>query len=202
MRLRQSQKILRIHASKHKKTNHEQLYSEMLLFSPWNDEEKELYPDNESKCKEEYLKRCGDIEANRYEIYPFAKSIEVMQEMVNTDFERPAHIYENLDAEGQQDNLECEDDMEPLDETELPDEPEDPNNPRRRPSKKPGLNRESFIVKPMVLPNREQMIQNARSLSFQQKLAFNKFVDYCKRIIIQRTGHYIEIIAPKLVVTG
>ena len=174
----------------------------MLLFSPWYDEENDLHPDDESECKKAYLERCADIEANRYEIYPFAKSIEVMQEMVNTDFERPAHIYENLDAEGQQDNLECEDDMEPLDETELPDEPEDPNNPRRRPSKKPGLNRESFIVKPMVLPNREQMIQNARSLSFQQKLAFNKFVDYCKKIIIQRTGHYIEIIAPKLVVTG
>ena len=199
MRLRRSQQVLRIHASRHKKTNHEQTYSELLLFLPWFDEA-ELFadPDDENKCKQLYLDKKEIIETNRKKIFPFAKTIEVLYDMAEAE-ERPAHIYDNLDPEGQQDNLECEEQMEPLDTSELPDEP---TNPPQMNAKNRASRKESCIVKPIELGTDEQMLQDARSLSFEQKVVFNMYIDFIKKIIIKETGKPIDIDAPQLKITG
>ena len=197
MRLRKTQQVLRIHASRHKKSNHEQTYSELLLFYPWTDE-KILCADNENDCKKLYLDHEETIEINRKKIFPFSKTIEVLQDMVS-DEERPAHVYDNLDAEGQQDNLECEEEMEPLDTSELPDEP---SNQPEIGSKNKASKKESCIVKPIVLESDEQMLQNARALSFDQKVVFNFYIDFVKKILIQMNGKPIDIEAPKFIVTG
>ena len=201
MRLRQSQKNLRIHASRHKKTNHERVYSEMLLFLPWRKEE-QLFPEDEEKCLNHYENEdhYEIIEHNRKKIFPFSKAIEVLHEIANSDNERPAHIYDNLDPEGQQDNLEVEEEMPPLDTSELPDE--EPTIPTCKQSKKGAVNKESFITRPIVIGSDQQMYEDARNLSFEQKLVFNIYMDFCQRTKILREGHFIELDAPKLKVTG
>ena len=122
----------------------------------------------------------------------------MIQDISNAE-ERPAHIYDNLDAEGQQDNLECEEEMEPADTSELPDEP---TEPPKSSSNNKATKKESCIVKPIVLVSDEQMFQNARALSFDQKVVFNQFIDFVKKILIQRTGKSIDIDAPQVIVTG
>ena len=171
----------------------------MLLFLPWREED-DLYPEDEDNCVNHYEEKREVIEHNRKKIFPFSKAIEALHNIANSDNERPAHIYDNLDPEGQQDNLECEEEMEPPDTSELPDE--EPTIPNPKDSQKGGVTKESFITRPIVIGTDQQMYEDARNLSFEQKLVFNIFMDFCQRTKILREGHFIELDAPKLKVTG
>ena len=173
----------------------------MLLFLPWREEDK-LFPDDEEMCVKHYEKEKNSkvIEHNRKKLFPFSKAIEALHDIANSDNERPAHIYDNLDPEGQQDNLECEEELEPIDTSELPDE--EPTIPNPKESQKGGVTKESFITRPIVIGTDQQMYEDARNLSFEQKLVFNIFMDFCQRTKILREGHFIELDAPKLKVTG
>ena len=62
--------------------------------------------------------------------------------------------------------------------------------------------KESCIVKPIELGSDEQMLQDARQLSFEQKVVFNMYIDFVKKTIIQQTGKPIVIDAPQLIITG
>ena len=205
MRLRQQLEILRIHASRHKATNHEQVYSELLLYLPWRNESDlfpEIYsqPENDKKCKDLYKLHEILIDSNRKRIFPFSKTIEVIHELYSNDYERPAHFYENLDPEGQQDNLEALSEMEPLDTTELPEEV-DPSNNIPRP-KATAKKKENIKIKEIKLDDPRVMIENARNLSFSQKVVFNDVIDFCKRTEIQMTGTPIYIKPLRRNVTG
>ena len=49
MKLRNTPKVLRVHKS-HKKKGYEELYSELLLFYPWRNEEEDLHCNSGEKC--------------------------------------------------------------------------------------------------------------------------------------------------------
>ena len=100
MRLRAYPAVMRIHNSR-KKDGHEQQYSELLLFSPWRDEEKEFHAGNEKECIEEFNKRLEKIKKNKDMIYPGEGTLDLL-ENVDHDIQAPAHIYDMLDGEGQQ----------------------------------------------------------------------------------------------------
>ena len=106
MRLRKEPAVLRIHTSK-RKDGHEKHYSEMVLFSPWMNEEKEL-PQDEDACIEEYIKRRDDINTNREAIYPGEATIDLL-EGEELELKRPTHLVEMLDNQGDQENA---DDLE------------------------------------------------------------------------------------------
>ena len=67
---------------------------------------------------------------------------------------------------------------------------------------KKGARKESFITRPIEIGSDQQLYEDARNLSFAQKLAFNRVIDFIQRIKILREGHIIELDAPRLIITG
>ena len=100
MRLRFTPAILRIHTSK-KKKGHEQQYSELLLFSNWRDEVEEFHPEDMEKCILEYNSRITKIRSNKETIYPGEGTIDILENLDMTT-DRPAHIFDTLDSQRQQ----------------------------------------------------------------------------------------------------
>ena len=100
MRLRANPAVMRIHSSRNK-DGHEQQYSELLLYTNWRNEEDEFCPDNGKECIKEYNKRKDLIKRNKEAIYPGEGTIDLLENM-DLDDQRPAHIYDMLDGEGQQ----------------------------------------------------------------------------------------------------
>ena len=113
MRLRTYPIVLRIHSSK-RKEGHEQHYSELLLFSHWRDEIKDFHRHSPDECMAEYENRKElEINPNRKKMFPGENIIEL------ADFGdlKPVHVYDNLDCQGNQQNLDdlaagCMDDPE------------------------------------------------------------------------------------------
>ena len=101
MRLRAFPCVLRIHNSK-KKVEHEMHYSEMLLFSKWRDEVAEFHPEEMKKCIEIYNERIDEIHKNKERIYP-GEGTKVLIENLDLELLPPAHIFDALDGQRQQD---------------------------------------------------------------------------------------------------
>ena len=201
MKLRTFPMILRLHASKNKATPHERIYAELLLFWPWRDEEK-LHPDDEDKCRKLYNEHKELIDAYRKKIYPFSKASDALKRLMeNTDIQRPALIPDaiGLDAAGEQDNLECEDEMPPLDRSELP--PEVDNQPTT--NQNASSYQEATKAKRIDAEDIEAMINDCRSLSYEQKVVLNKIVHFCKALLIAKNYPHAEFPEPpRLIVTG
>ena len=106
MRLRKQPAVLRIHASKNKES-YEKYYSEMLLFSPWIEEEREL-PLDENACLARFLKKRDEIEKNQILIYPGEEMVDLL-DGEEVEVQRPTHLLETLDGQGNQENA---DDLE------------------------------------------------------------------------------------------
>ena len=113
MRLRAYPSVCRIHNSK-KKDDHEQHYSELVLFAHWRDEIIEFHKDFPEDCVNEYENRKKDeIFPNRKEMFP---GDEIMELAEYSDL-IPEHIHDYLDCQGEQNNEDdiiegCEDDPE------------------------------------------------------------------------------------------
>ena len=115
MRLRKSPAVMRIHSSK-KKVGHEQHYSELLLYTAWRDEEEELHADNEKECIQKFYDKIEEIEINKKRIYPGEETIALL-EIFDLENDKPAHIFDMLDGQREQDREEdlaigCVDDPE------------------------------------------------------------------------------------------
>ena len=201
MQLRQSPIIVRIHASKNKDDPHEQIFSELQLFYPWRDEENDIYSNDSMKCKEVFLNNKELIDINRQKMYPFSKAIEILSEWVNNDFERPAHLFEGIDQIAQQENDECNEEMEPLDLSELPDENEN-EKPTINVKKNSANLKESVKIKPIILDDPDVMAKYAQSLSYEQKVVFNEFINYCKACLVNANNGNFIVIPPTFIVTG
>ena len=79
MKARSYPSIIRLHASK-KKKGYEEPYAELLLFFPWKNEIKELFPDDEEKCCHTFNNNLEIINANRQKMLPFSKKLtEIME---------------------------------------------------------------------------------------------------------------------------
>ena len=201
MKLRTYPMILRLHASKNKTNPHERIYSELLLFWPWRSED-DLHPHDEEECRKLYNAVKEEIDAYRKMIYPFSKASEALNKLMeNTDIQRPALIPDTLglDAAGEQDNLECEDEMPPLDRSELPPEVDDQPSTNQNASS----HQEATKAKRIDAGDIEAMINDCRSLSYEQKVVLNKFVHYCKAVFIAKNHPEAEWPEPpRLIVTG
>ena len=134
------------------------------------------------------------VKGNKRQIYPGSKMIDEMRELFeNTDDDAKAqHLYENIDVAGQQENLDDEHDIEPLDTTVWPEEDPQPKT----------IKSDGMFFKPIVVDEDEVMLEMARSLSFEQRIVFDKLIRFCKMILRSFKGAHIPIIPPNLIVTG
>ena len=85
--------------------------------------------------------------------------------------------------------------LEPLDESELPEESvvESKNN-----NDLP----ESFKFKPITFGDEDQMRRDVLSLSYEQRIAFDFIIQFCKRKKIQRNNPSFIVAPERLIVTG
>ena len=184
MALRIRPVILRIHASK-KKEAHEGIYSELLLFFPWRNEN-DLYENDPILCEALFNTHKQAIKSNKALIFPNAPMIDTIKELLETnDTIKPTHLSDtvNIDSTAQQNNIQDQEELEevnPLDTSDLPAEAGDDNR---------GSKPDGCPYKPVVIPSRDEMFSRARSLSFAQRIVFDKVVNYCKSIIMaERSG--------------
>ena len=119
-----------------------------------------------------------------------------MEDLINNPNDvRPIHLGD-FDVEGEQKNLYHEDLIEPMDSTELPDDENDSKKEKKN-SKPDGC-----LFKPIVVDEEEVMLNHARSLSFEQRIVFDKIVKFCKSVLRSYNGADIVPNPPKIIVTG
>ena len=109
MKARNIPSIIRLHASQ-RKEGYEENYAELLLFCPWRNECKELFPENEAKCKKRYKDEFSTIQANHQAMLPFANMLTELQETLDEMEDEKLNNDVNglLDSAFEQDNIENE----------------------------------------------------------------------------------------------
>mgnify|MGYP001223927759 CR=1 FL=1 len=190
MRLRISPIVMRIHSSKKKKEN-EVLYAELLLFYPWRNEET-----LREQCVNLFNKHYKLIEANKTCIYPNSSMVDVLRELINNPKDaRPIHLSE-MDPAGEQENMDNEAILESLDTNELPEEEEEEEP-------EPSNFKSDTLFKPIIVDDPDLMLEYARSLSFEQRIVFDKIIKFCKQV--KRSNKGVAAAVPKppqLIVKG
>ena len=111
--------------------------------------------------------------------------------MKNPDDARPLHLY-NIDAAGEQENLDNEEILESLDTNELPSDESEMKN----------VQSDGSMFKPIIVDEPEVMLQYARSLSFEQRIVFDKVVKFCKEVVRYKKGAKIYPKPPQLIIKG
>ena len=172
-----------------------------------NEHSEEEESNNQKNIIEEFMKlggkRKGDeVEANRTKIYPHSQRIEQLRKMLaDYDFLNREDI---LDPAGHQQNADEEEDDDNYDEFEdVPDEFPEYNSNRERKDKKSSLKEEKCIYKIPLLDDVLTMKNNVRKLSYEQRVVFDKFIDFCKRIMCAtRYDGNIDTTPPKIIVHG
>ncbi len=117
LRLRGYPSVMRIHNSK-KKEGHERQYSEMLLFSPWRDEVHEFHRYDAEACIREFEQRKQVIDQNRKMIYPGEPTLDTLSSNLFDNealHEKPSHIYDTLNPQGEQDQEDIREEGEAID---------------------------------------------------------------------------------------
>ena len=124
MALRSRPFILRIHSSK-KKEYLESIYSELLLFFPWNNE-KDLMENKPDECLRLFNENEEIIKANKGAIFPNTPMVDAMMELLDSsEGTTPIHLADDINTNALQENLEDQkvlDETNPLDTSELPPE--------------------------------------------------------------------------------
>lgn len=189
MNLRKLPSILRIHSSQKKKEENEGIYSELLLFLPWRSE-----VELRRNCIQTYEAKYDVVQENRKTIYPCSKMIDVAREILENPENdgRAAHLLEGIDANGQQDNLDVESTMEPVDTSVLPEEDPQPKNKKS----------DGCLFKPIIVDEDESMLERVRKFSFEQRIVFDKFVQFIKAVLRNLEGAPVAPIPPNMIVTG
>ena len=189
MNLRKLPSILRIHSSQKKKDENEGIYSELLLFLPWRSE-----VELRRNCIQTYEAKYDVVQENRKTIYPCSKMIDVAREILENPENdgRAAHLLEGIDANGQQENLDVESTMEPMDTSILPEEDPQPKNKKS----------DGCLFKPIIVDEDESMLERVRNFSFEQRIVFDKFVQFIKAVLRNLEGASVAPIPPNMIVTG
>ena len=187
MKLRGTPFVLRMHK---KKLSHEQVYSEMLLFLPYMNETAEFSTDAD-ECMKHYESNKITINENRKSIYPYSKEIDLVQSIIESEESRPIDAYDMLDAEKQQEDSDDAENLEPIDDSELPEEPENV-----------AKSSDGSKFKPIIPDEKNQMKEYARSLSFEQRVVFDKMISYCKDVVMARKSPNFNPVPPKIIVHG
>ena len=139
-------------------------------------------------------------------IYPFSKKLDSIKELLEKeDFQRSSTIYDSINPNAEQQNEDESEFVEPPDLTEdFPDEEyPKPYKNRKDQNKQGSMKVEKSIFKPMILPETmEEMYNSVRSLSFEQRVIFDRFIHFLQSIVCVKNNGDIEPIPPRLIVHG
>ena len=196
MRLRAYPSVCRIFNSK-KYENHEQHYSELVLFAHWRDEINEFHKDFPEDCVREYENRKKDeIHPNRKRMFP---GEEIMELAEFSDI-IPEHIHDDLDCQGEQNNEDdiiegCEDDpeFETFGYT---------GNLNQNPEKPATVQFDDCKYKKISLPTNSGRNQMCRRLVPEQMNILRKIVASCKTIVKAKKDPKVKPKPVRLIVHG
>lgn len=147
----------------------------MLLFSKWRNEYNDLHPDDKEKCIEEFKKRNDEISKNKCKIYPGEDTTEML-ETVDMDIQRPAHVFDILDSQMQQNE---EDDLE----TGAVDDPDYESFSYTGNLGKENTSQfESCKYRKIILPNEDEIKFLTRRMVPEQLNVLRKVIEYCKDV--------------------
>jgi hypothetical protein len=176
--------VLRIHTSK-KKEGHEMYYADLLLYVPWRNETEEFFRNDPIKCLNMFMEKINILSQNQNQMFPFSDEIDAIQEAIEngTFDERPSHIYDMLDAQGEQqdddDNAQGPD-----------DDPEyagrDPSNLTEEQKNTDNGQGESFKFKKIDVEEHNVLMAMTRKLVPEQMVPLNKAVGFCKGVVKSR----------------
>ena len=194
MSLKSKPIVMRLHSS-NKKNLHEGIYAEILLYLPWRNE-RDLHEDNYEKCLSLFNHNKDIIMNNKNSMFPSMEMIDSVREMSDSlEDTRPEHLADNLDSFAQQENADDQDaldERDPLDLTSLPVEGE---------SKVPEA--DGCPYKPIPVCTKEMLVESAMSLSYSQRVAFDKVITFVKSVRRGRQFGKSTILAPPhLIVHG
>ena len=232
MKLRSSPYVLRVYAGK-RNDPIEESYSELLLFTAWRDEKKNFCNDSKnfrdiirvmflrdgeeiSDVDEDILrntpKKGCEVERNRKNIYPHSTRISELRKLLEEyDFQNAKK--DNFDPSAEQQNADdCEDDDNDSD-YDISEEFPNYSNPYNKVKKdKPSkLERCDFKlpdipqvqINDAVVDDIETMKAGIKTLSYEQRVVFDKYIDFSKRVMCSvRYGGNVETDPPRLIVHG
>ena len=195
MRLRNERLVLQIHASDRKESLHEEAYSEMLLFLPWRNEEEDLFLKSEKFCLRLYKENEALVLHNKLSVFPYREAICDMRDFLEKEEDYSAqHVYDTLDNQAEQVNMDDEEQMEVLDASTLPEE--EKTNVEKQ-SKRDGPR-----VQRIVIFDDDRMREIARQLTKEQRVCFDLAIDFCKKLKAARGNHRFIPSPPKLIIYG
>ena len=106
-------------------------------------------------------------------MYPFSSMAKDLESYLDAEIKmRPTHIFDSLDATAEQQNEDDAKEAEPIDTNVYPCEEDSLNTHTNQESK----------FKPILLKDDEQLKHDARCLSFEQKIIFDKIISWCSQI--------------------
>ena len=196
MKLRTFPAVIRYHTPK-KKEGHEKYYTEMQLFSPWNNEDEDLKRHSIKECLQEYQNRKLQISNIKQLLYPDQNIIELL-ECDHLEENIPQHVYDTLDGQREQ---ERDDDLEEV----VQDDPvaaffewqgKDSETDYGQASKG------DFKYREVKLPSDEDLTEITRSLVDEQKILLSKVVQYCKKLVRQTKSLGKSVSPLKFIVHG
>ena len=186
MRLRSYPLVLRYHNSK-KKEGHEQHYSELVLFYHWRKEAVEFKRNSVEGCVRVYQSRESEIKALKNALFLGDDTIACLDD-ADRDQERPSHVYDELDAQREQD---LDDDLA----EGVRDDPRyahlgygedkakaDENGQESR----SGESEPKY--KAVAVPDEEELSFMLRRLVSEQKLLLYDYVHYAKEVLKARNS--------------
>ena len=130
--------------------------------------------------------------------------------MESDDFQRSKNIYDSINPQAEQENAENAEDLElPDEEDEFPEMPESNHsnkrkrNPKPKPKQTDSLVPEKCIFKKSILPEeKDELHQSVRSLSYEQRVVFDRYVHYFQSIKCVRHEGDIIPEPPRMIVHG
>ena len=183
---------------------------------PVGEENPDDEPDEKFKEKVEDYKSKGlfryrgsEVERNRKRIYPHSQRIQELRKILEEeDYLRKTKMDDVLNPTAEQQDA---DDGEDQSEDENSDKFADPSEefpnynkpPYARGKKSAPPKLEECKFKLPVLDDIDTMKRNVRGLSYEQRCVFDKYIDFCKRVMCSvRYGGNIDTTPPKLIVHG
>ena len=195
MNLRLTPAVLRNHNSS-KKEGVEQHYAEMLLFSSWKDEIKDLDRGLDT-CFDQYLEKKTEIDLNKKAMFPGESKIDYLEDKeIELASMRPTHIYDTLNSQGEQQN---KDDLE----VGAVDDPKyESRGYTGNLNLEEGKQFEKRKYRKFCLPNESEMHFMTRRLVPEQMSALRKVIAACKNVVKCRKNPKIKPKPVRLAILG
>ena len=190
MKARTIPAVIKLYNSK-KKSNFEAAYGELVLFLPWRNEA-DLCAHKEPACLRKFDENFDLLQMNRKAMLPFSSTLEQIRESIQLYEEERATSHDDiLDSAFQQDQDEDQQFLDAPDLSELPGEADERI-----------ARSDEGTVRQIKMVDDQQMIADVRSLSFDQRIAFQMILSYCKYKSFSKSIFSIDILPPRLIAHG